>query len=153
MGGALQRGHDPRDHRSGMNPDPVHQLPGKGLMQQKFRLFGLLDVRGPKIPRRDAVPIDLIKLVEPGAEPGVNGPGIREGKGPAPAVRLGPGDDSAEIRLQMDDRLLATGSTRRRCLMPPMPMTVPSVRAAMTASDQRQPSRTIDARLSTCTMW
>ena len=77
-------------------------------MYQELRLFLLLDVRVAKIGGVDCGPIDLVPILYARPELRVPSSSIRAAKSPTATRGACPGYDCVEVRLQMNDRALAT---------------------------------------------
>jgi hypothetical protein len=95
----LKNGRDSLRHLHIDDANPLDELSGTVVKQQKLYLFAFFDGHIAKVPRRYRYPVDLVELIEPIKEASIVSTSVARAKSPMLIVSLSPPDHSMQVRL------------------------------------------------------
>jgi len=102
----LKNGRDLLHHLRIDDTNPLDELAGTGVKQEKLCLFAFFDGHGAKVSRRYRSPVDLIELIESLKESRIISSSVARAESPTPAASLSPSDHRIQVRFKVYDEPL-----------------------------------------------
>src|SRR5207253_8097761 len=102
----LKNGHHLLRYLHVYDTNPLDELAGTVVKQEKLGLFAFFDGHGAKVPRRYRSPVNLVELIEPMKESRIISSSVARAESPTPSVCLSPSDHRMQVRFKVYDEPL-----------------------------------------------
>jgi hypothetical protein len=103
----LKNGRDLLRHLRIDDTNPLDELAGTVVKQEKLGLFAFFNDHIAKVTRRYRSPVDLVELIESMKESRVISSSVARAESPTPVVSLSPPDHRVQVRFKVYDESLA----------------------------------------------
>jgi len=102
----LKNGHDLLRYLHIDDANPIDELAGTVVKQEKLCLFAFPDNHGAKVPCRYRCPVNLIELIASMKESRIVSSSVARAESPTPSVSLSPLDHRIQVRFKVYDEPL-----------------------------------------------